>query len=176
MPLNAACRPNDAQIVPRRRNSQPSARATGMREPKPTTASPNASVGVGPAIVRTWAKAKTSARGSAGLADAQAATQAVVANARNRISSPNGATIDAGQQRQREPDGSPVGGSGLTGVTGKMRSRTPRDDGRHDDDRDRPQRAAGPSRRTAGRSSRRTPIARQSRAPVSTTSRRTSAT
>ena len=31
-------------------------------------------------------------------------TQAVVAKARNRISSPNGATIDAGQQRQGEPD------------------------------------------------------------------------
>ena len=32
-------------------------------------------------------------------------TQAVVANARNRISSPNGATMRPGHERQREPDG-----------------------------------------------------------------------
>ena len=61
IPLNAACSPNDAQTVPRRRKIQPSARATGMREPKPTTASPNASPAFVPAMVRTWARAKTKA-------------------------------------------------------------------------------------------------------------------
>ena len=61
MPLNAACRPNEAQIVPRRTNSQPSASATGIRAAKPTSASPNASPAVAPPIVRTWAKAKNSA-------------------------------------------------------------------------------------------------------------------
>ena len=49
MPLNAAWSPNDAQIVPRRRKIQPSARATGMREPNADHGQPERLARVGPA-------------------------------------------------------------------------------------------------------------------------------
>ena len=46
--MNAACRPNDAQTVPRRRKIQPSARATGMREREADHREPERLAGVRP--------------------------------------------------------------------------------------------------------------------------------
>ena len=46
--MNAACSPNDAQIVPRRTNSQPRARATGTRPANATNACWNASPALSP--------------------------------------------------------------------------------------------------------------------------------
>ena len=124
-------------------------------------------------MVRTWAKAKNSAPTMRPRRGPIPRTQAVVAKPRNRISSPNGATRAPATNDRTNPTIVPVGGSGLVGVTGKMASRmlattavTRMTGTAH---------SAPPAIRiTARRSSARMPIARQSRAPVSTTSSRTS--
>ena len=52
--MNVACSPIGAQTLPRLRNSQPSASATGIRDANPTIASESASPADAPLIVRTW--------------------------------------------------------------------------------------------------------------------------
>jgi hypothetical protein len=73
------------------------------------------------------------------------------------------------------PTGSPVGGSGLSGVTGKIASRKT-ETGTVTAMTGIAHRAPPAISPMAARSSRRTPIDAQSSAPVSTTSSRTNAT
>ena len=95
-----------------------------------------------------------------------------MANARKRISSPNGATTTPARSDRAKPMFVPVGGNGLTGSTGTARSRmettipVTKTIGSAQ--------AAPPSpSATARRSGRLTPIAAQSSAPASTTRSRT---
>ena len=64
-----------------------------------------------PKIVRTWAKAKISAAVGRRRAS-ETRTQAVVANARKRISSPNGATITPASSDRANPMSSRSGAAG----------------------------------------------------------------
>ena len=171
-PLNAACSPNDAQIVPRGRTASRAPARSGSARRTPTTASAKASaaasgdrqdVGDGEdQAARTTARERPDPR-----------AQAVVANARNRISSPNGATT-APPRSDSEAPTVPVGGSGHSGDGGEA-GKDQRDDDGHADDRHRPERAperirgdvAGPCA---------DPHRRPASAPVSTTSRRISPT
>ena len=75
-----------------------------------------------------------------------------MANARNSSSSPIGATIAPATRLSANPTGSPVGGSGLTGVTGKSWYEDGRDQDRRDDDRRPPTARRSPARRCARRS------------------------
>ncbi len=101
-------------------------------------------------------------------------TQAVVARPRNRSSSPSGARIAPAIRFSTNPDVSPAGGSGLSGVTVNSAWRiaatgtvTAMTGTAHN--------APAPISDRAFRSGRRTPISAQLKEPVSMTSRRMSA-
>ena len=107
---------------------------------------------------RRAARARTTPR-----AGPRPRTQAVVANPRNRSSSPNGATMAPAMSCSDEAGASRrSAAAGSSGVTGKTPARgSPTIGDRHDDDRDRPRAPRRPSRATrrAGRAGG-TPISR----------------
>ena len=98
-------------------NSQPSARAIGTRVPKPDDREPERLAGaIEPEMVRTWARAKSSAARITPSPDPDAAHPGRRGEGAEQDLLAERGDDGAGEQREGEPDRLvPVGGSGLSG-------------------------------------------------------------